>query len=277
MDIDYIVADPTGNITVLVRSPYSEDDRDKIISTAFELEPACEQVGFISSDNPGHIQLEMMGYEFCGNASLSAASWQAYSDGLEMDDETMVLVDSSGISETLNVHIRRLEDIRPCDSEDLYPHFTGRIMMPVPRVSTFRDHPVVHLDGISHMIVSAEEFTDDQAVSQIKGFANDLDVPALGILLCNIKPESIRDLDTSVEMCPLVYVRDSDTLVWEHGCATGSTAIGYYRYFMSGINASKDADSAGYVTDVLQPGGLISINIKNGRPELTGHVILRKY
>ena len=237
--------------------------RSSMIRTAFEEVPDCEQVGFIETICEGSIWLEMMGYEFWGNASLSAASWQAYQDGLEPGQEAVISVDSSGIDGALAVRVRRLDN----DSNSDRPHFTGTIMMPRPEVGSFAGHPVVHMDGISHMIINEEEFTSEEAEDKIRGFADDMGLDALGIILCDI-PRQDAPLPDIVTIRPLVYVRDSDTLVWEHGCASGSTAVGYYLY---------QADNAHTETQVRQPGGVISINIKNGQPELTGHVILRQF
>ena len=262
-EFSYIVSDPTGNITVLILSSYDNDaEREQMIRHAFETEPTCEQAAFISTVCPGHVRLEMMGYEFCGNASLSAASWQALRDGIAADEEAVVLLDSSGVNETLEVRVKRLEDTDQQGAGAVCPHFTGSLMMPVPSADEHRGYPVIHLDGISHMIFSCAEFTMEDAEKSIREFARELDVPALGMMLCDTDPLA----GTEVSIRPLVYVRDTDTVVQESGCATGSTALGWYRYIRG----------AGTQTDVLQPGGIITISIKKGRPELTGSVILTK-
>ena len=54
MDFDYVLADPTGNVTVLITSPYTENTRASMIQEAFAKEPACEQVGFVM---PYHVPL----------------------------------------------------------------------------------------------------------------------------------------------------------------------------------------------------------------------------
>lgn len=293
--IEYIVADPSGNITVLITSSYENNaERARMIEEAFCLEADCEQAGFVETISPGHVRLEMMGYEFCGNASLSASSWQAYKDGLAAGEKTVIDLDSSGVDGTLRVTVHRLDDITPCGADQICPQFIGNVMMPLPQIGMFRNHPVIHMNGISHILAGESELTDDEARTMIKGFAAELDVPALGIILCNMPPSEfpVSADDASVSIRPLVYVRETDTLVWEHGCATGSTAVGYYRYIQSLNGSCSDTlpdpssdrsdsehpdDLANFTTDVFQPGGLISISIKKGRPELTGTVILRKY
>ena len=156
MKFDYIVADPTGNITVLVTSPYTPDDRQEIIRAAFEREPDCEQVGFVmhDSEDPGKIHLEMMGYEFCGNAALSSAAWQAYLEGIGVGEEREIIIDSSGVDAPLSISVRRLDDHYSSDpSGQAQPAFEGTVKMPVPRIGsvmladsggTRSAYPIVH-------------------------------------------------------------------------------------------------------------------------------------
>ena len=50
-------------------------------------------------------------------------------------------------------------------------------------------------------------------------------------------------------MKPLVFVKKSDTLVWETGCGSGSTAIGAWLASREGSGIVR--------TDIQQPGGII--------------------
>ncbi len=256
MDFDYIIADPTGNITVLILSPYTEDNRQAMIREAFEAVPSCEQVGFIVPVSETAVRLEMMAYEFCGNATLSAAAWHAGMHGIETGHETDVTVISSGVKEPLSVHV-----INSGSS------FVGSVRMPVPVTDSFRGYPLVRFDGISHLIVPSGAFSDEAAESAVKEYAAELGVPALGMMLTDdfdrlTSPEHAL---TPVRIRPLVFVPGSDTLFWEHGCATGSTAVGWYRYDTAGITR----------TDAEQPGGIIRIDIEDAQPKLTGRVAFR--
>ncbi len=261
MNFDYILADPTGNITVLVTTPYTDETRDAMIRESFRKEPSCEQVGFIMPVSDDVIRLEMMGYEFCGNATLSAAAWHAYTHGLKEGCETHVSVDSSGTDRILDVRISRLA------ASAGHPSFEGTVSMPVPAVTTFRGRPLVRFSGISHLIVPAGSLTEDEAETLVKEIAGELDVPAMGLLLC---PEydslvSPDPLSGSISIRPLVYVPCSQTLFWEQGCATGSTAVGWFRSTLSG---SSDH------TEIKQPGGIIRVDVAGGQPYLTGRVTL---
>lgn len=257
MDFDYIVADPTGNITVLILSPYSEDSRQAMIRESFSKEPSCEQVGFLMPVDEESVRLEMMGYEFCGNATLSAAAWHAGKHGLGPGQSSDVTVYSSGADRPLRVHVHRLQEAE----------YEGTVLMPVPSVSSHRGYPLVQFDGISHLIVPSHDFTDEEAERSVREFAYELDVPAMGLMLC---PDYNNLISCGMDICPvsirpLVYVPGSDTVFWEHGCATGSTAIGWYRYHISGSTH----------TEIKQPGGTICVDITDGQPVMTGKVTFR--
>ena len=237
MDFDYIVADPTGNITVLVTSPYTEENRNQIIREAFEKEPSCEQVGFImpvdgapacpdagkadsapdsgktnsdSSLDPRKtiydtspnacktIRLEMMGYEFCGHATLSAAAYLAQQNGLADGEEDVFTIDSSGVDGLLDVRLRKLDTMdnaaytdpnascnKDSDSHiDVLPVYQGTVSMPRPEVDSYQGYPLIRFGGISHLIVPSDAFTDEQAESSIREFSAELGVPALGMMIC---------------------------------------------------------------------------------------------
>ena len=258
MMIQYVAADPTGNITVLIRSPYTAETRQAMIREAFEKVPSCEQAGFISSVSPSLIRLEMMGYEFCGNATLSAAAYQAYLNGMAPGHSGVINVASSGVDRPVPVEIR-------CLGESEY---SGTLEMPCPRHDQYRGFAAVHLEGISHLLIPEGTFSDEEAVSLISEYAEELGVPALGMIFWSGHGESGSDdllQGESVRIRPLVYVRGSDTVVWEHGCASGSIAAGYYRW---------TADKSIAHRDVVQPGGVISIRFRDGGMYLTGKVRL---
>ena len=85
MTIHYLKFSPTGNITILVTTPVPRDRQGEIAARL--LAPDCvggEQVGFIEppSDPRAAARLQMMGGEFCGNATMSVGAMLARSAGL---------------------------------------------------------------------------------------------------------------------------------------------------------------------------------------------------
>ena len=246
----YIVANPTENITVLVTDFVPREKRNEITEKMFKEVPACEQVGYITGPvfSGSDIRLEMMGGEFCGNASLSTAAYFARMKDLKPGESLDVTMECSGVSEAFTCSITALENA------DGRLYYTGTLAMPSPVKTEYIDgHPVIFLPGIAHMILPADRFTRRQIENNIKDYASKFDVDAFGVL---------RWDEDKQYMEPCVYVKGFETVIWEHGCATGSTCLGYYRY-RSGGHAS---------TDVRQPGGTISIRITDDRIYLTGNV-----
>jgi len=72
MKINYVLFNPCGNITALVDSAVDKNQRIDVANKIMELEPTCEQVGFVQ-ENADFVMLEMAGGEFCGNAARCAA------------------------------------------------------------------------------------------------------------------------------------------------------------------------------------------------------------
>ena len=79
MTIDYLVADPSGNTTILVLTPVAKAQHSSLAAQLLALPGIeAEQVGYVSREAGKPLRVDMMGGEFCGNASRSAAAWPAY-------------------------------------------------------------------------------------------------------------------------------------------------------------------------------------------------------
>ena len=239
--MNYIVANPTGNITVLVTSDVPQSERLAVVQKMFKKEPTCEQVGFVKVLGEDRIFLEMMGGEFCGNATMSTAAYLAKTNGLACDAKATIIVDASGADEPVAVEIVRKDE----------HSFVGTLEMPMPTI----EGNVVNLDGISHMIVPASETSKEEMEKSIKKLADEQDVLAFGM---------IRYDEDELSIEPLVYVKGSGTLVWENGCASGSIATAYYRYIGNGVSESA----------IKNPGGVMNVKFESGRLFITGTVEL---
>lgn len=253
--MNYIVADPTKNITVLITDNVPQEGRKAVVEQAFEKEPTCEQVGFVSRIGEDVIKLDMMGGEFCGNATISAAAYLAQQNGLDAGKDAAITVDASGTDEPVRVAIRCIEPGK----------YIGTLEMTMPELEYYdysvgeqtEGLPLVKLDGISHLILDGLDLYRDEMEQSIRGLCDEIAVPALGML-------KYTEREDGVAIEPLVYVEGSGTLVWENGCASGSLASAYYKHI-------KDGDS---VVAVKQPGGVIRIEFKDERVFLTGGVQL---
>ena len=208
--IGYCYADPAGNITILVETPFPTSDHADVASFLLSLEPAAEQVGFIESVAGSGISMCMAGGEFCGNAAFSAAALAAFKNGT---DEGIISVDFSGIDHLLSASIRRVSE----------RSFTGKIEMPYPeefrpKQLRFQEKemllPVVRFPGITHII--CPELVDRAfAEAALKQWCFELAAPAAGIMFLDQEKMSLT---------PLVYVSSPETLIWESSCASGTCA-----------------------------------------------------
>lgn len=287
MKVDYTVLDPTGNITILVTSPVEISLQPPVASKLMELVPEAEQVGFLSEAEGCDIALRMAGGEFCGNASMCAATYYVNEEGLNTCQVTLHV---SGAEGPVAAEIEKLPDGK----------WRGTVNMPRPQKLEFIDLPgagelpVVSFDGISHVIYEVSEsertggntnvdpcgYNDSYAPDTAKSSAAQcstsdefpisrdtaealacewcryLGVDALGIMFLNTEASSMK---------PLVYVPAAGTLFWENSCASGTTACGAYVAARSGRAVSMS---------LRQPGGSLEIRVsEDGSFGLSGTVL----
>ena len=83
MELSFQLADPAGNITLLVTTPVPREDHPTLAAGLLSIpELHAEQVGFlVPPQGAGVIRLEMMGGEFCGNALRCAGLYYAVQQG----------------------------------------------------------------------------------------------------------------------------------------------------------------------------------------------------
>ena len=84
MRIRYIPADPAGNLTGLVLTPVAREARPALAARLMARCPeGFEQIAFIDEDslNGPLPRMEMMGGEFCGNATRAYAMYVARQRG----------------------------------------------------------------------------------------------------------------------------------------------------------------------------------------------------
>lgn len=242
MELQYLLADPAGNRTLFILTPVPAEARGRIAKALMSRpDLACEQVGFVHDG-----RMDMMGGEFCGNASRSYGAMLAREQGLSLPASLQVAVSGSG--ETLTV------TVRPAGKNAC----TAAISMPLPRrIVSLPDTALggvtaVAYEGITHLVLDSREPEEGdlacaQALVRQCGFCED----CVGLLY--LKNGFLR---------PRVFVRDSDTLVWESSCASGTCAV----------TAALAANAKQSVTlDLPQPGGVLRCEAvwENGLVSLT--------
>ena len=256
----YVRLDPTGNLTCLVLDPVPPEEEAAVTARLME---ECEQVAYLEapSKEGARARIRLMGGEFCGNAAMAAACYleSLEKNAPEENELRSVPLQVSGTDGVIDAQVKRIG-----------ANWQGTVEMP-PVTEIFsltaegRALTAVRMDGIVHLIMEGKTgMTDAGAEALLKKTAGELPDSAAGLLQWNAEDGHMR---------PLVFVKNSQTLVWETGCGSGSCAIGV----LTGLKAGDGI----HETAVRQPGGTILVRseIRGGLPArttITGRVRLEK-
>ena len=214
--VDIVIADPSGNITIMVTTPVHRKDYKELSQKLLSIKSLdAEQVAFILPENPTapYPEMEMGGLEFCGNASRAFALHYARS---QADPPKELKIKVSGCPHPLQTRLNPETGFVEID-------------MPVPTTfHTFTDRELslnkggclVSIDGISHLILEdiAPMESTFERLRDLMYEIYDPDMPAFGVMFC----DTANDL-----MTPVVYVRDVDSTYFEGSCASGTVAASY--------------------------------------------------
>lgn len=229
--IDIIVANPSGNITIMVLTPTLREHYKEVAQKLLDMkEFNAEQVAFVLPEN----KMEMCGLEFCGNASRAFAFYSAFSDAFRSGEaaagNSKITVRVSGCDKPLTAIIEPVSGENVSDMETpAYMAANVSMEMPVPsniRMLTASELGInkhgllVDMDGIFHLIledvapsVEIFEMIRDRIYENIAP-----DLPAFGVMFCDM----VNQL-----MTPVVYVKDVDTTYFEGSCASGTVAAAF--------------------------------------------------
>lgn len=246
MKLTYDILDPTGNITILVRTPVPEEIQPPAAARLMALVPEAEQVGFLSPGEDGGLSLRMAGGEFCGNASMCAGVLYARDRGLT---KARAHLSVSGAKGPVPVLVERQEE-----------GWRGSVVMPRPKEICLRDLagygpcPLVFFPGIAHALIE-RPLDRERAEVLVRDWCRDLQTDAMGLMLLDRKEGRLT---------PLVYVPAAGTLCWENSCASGTSAVGAFRA----------AGTGGPFRETwLEPGGPLTVSFsEDGGLALTGRV-----
>lgn len=247
MEVKFVKMNPARNMTILVESPVPENRREKVAGELMDYGGVyAEQVGYIlkPADPSAWAGLRMMGGEFCGNAVMSLAALLAIDEKLPKGVERVIPVECSGAEGPVMVTVRPDDISAECSLEMPRPKSVVIKTMKTEGRPGECPAAVVDLDGITHFVAPEEAVRGDKrrwAEKAVKIWAEECRSKAVGLILHRRKDNSIT---------PLVYVKDTGSLVWEQGCGSGSAAVG----------AVLAHEARGPVeVRVLQPGGVIAV------------------
>lgn len=253
MEISYRLYNPTGNITALVETQVPVEHQPEVAEYIMKQSPSCEQVGYLSGPVEGSdITLRMAGGEFCGNATMSTAACFCNAQGMQ-----------NGETRTVNVKVIGTSGLVPVEVTREKGSYYGTISMPKAlKIENVKftiegdeyTYPVVSFVGISHVIMD-DKFPVSLTETAIKLWCDRLKVQGLGFMIVNEKRTILR---------PLVYVKNTETLVWESSCASGTTAVAAYFAHKDGCPVKLS---------LKEPGGILTVQtFEDGSVKLSGKV-----
>ena len=225
---------PAGNITAVVLSPVSPELRPAL-SRAIMAEGRAEQVGFAAPPRLGGVcRIEMMGGEFCGNAVRSYGY-------LQRNEMAALLVEISGVTAPVPV------TIDPA-------HQSAFADMPLPLGIDWisvgeRQYPLIQCQGISHLL-ALDQTPDPAFLETARPMLNRLEQEAWGVMFLS-----------GQQLTPAVYVRSTDSRVWESSCGSGSVAAAWY---LAGQNSERSH------FQFREPGGEIFVEVRRKNEMIAG-------
>lgn len=231
MKIRYVSADPAGNMTGLVLTAVEPQRRAALAAAMMARCPeGLEQIAFVDEESlSGPLpRMDMMGGEFCGNATRAFALLAARRRG---QGERSLYVSVSGAAAPVRVE---LEEERGHAYADMpLPWGVGEILLEGRRI------PVVRMEGIAHAVLTDTAPSPELARRALEAMPRE---EAQGVLFVQGK-----------KMTPLVHVAATGTSVWESSCGSGSVALAWHlaRGMADGVH--------GYAFE--EPGGVLSVRV----------------
>lgn len=229
-ELKYHILWPGGNTTALVEEKFPRSEHVSIARKILAANKELEQVGFLETpENPeAAVRLQMMGGEFCGNATRTTAYFWAMKTGLKSFN-----IEVSGFPELLDAEV---------DGDDVELKLPGSFFQKI-------DKNIIDLMGIRFI---TQQFPKDLKKAQSLIEKHKEDFPAVGVIYTDFTDEKIT-------IDPIVWVRETNTCYAETACGSGSIA--------AGIVASLKNPGKNVFT-VTQPSNesyTISIESKNGQ------------
>lgn len=224
MLLNFAKVNPNGNITLLVLDPVPRARQAAIAEELMrDSGVQAEQVGFLEKATlPGaQARLQMMGGEFCGNATMALSAYLAWKEGAVCGEERSYTLEVSGAKTALECPVRVVGE----------GAFEGEVPMPLPEEIMEAELfpgctvPVVRFPGIVHALLPENIMEDMQAQSLIAKSCARFQTDAMGFVFVNADFSRIR---------PLVYVQNTHSAVWENGCGSGTAALGAWHAAVCG-------------------------------------------
>lgn len=239
----YVKLSPSGNTTAIIADAVDADTSATLSQRLMEM-LGVEQVGYYTEpcDPSAGGRLQMMGGEFCGNATRCFAAW-LFLGGMGLWQDGVLAVDAPGqLSVEVSGHSGILRTTVGPGSGPL--SLQASTEMPVPVNITHGDHrelgdySAVVFEGITH-IVLWDTSTADPPEEAALSLAAEIGVSGdYGIMFADPRRHTLT---------PLVYIAQVGSKVWESSCGSGSVAV-------ASALADKESRTVADL-ELIQPGG----------------------
>lgn len=202
-----VVVNAGGNTTAFVYENVPKDRYSVLSCDIMRENPDIDQIAFVKEPTgSADVRIELMGGEFCCNAVRSIAYMIGEKSGA---DNAQVLVECSGADSAV-----------PC-GYDRSTSSAYALIEPATDICEYEGFPLVKLQGISHIIAKGEP--NEGVFSKLGEYCRELCGEALGVMF--VKGDNI---------VPVVYVKDTDSTVFEGSCGSGAAAVASYLKSVSG-------------------------------------------
>ena len=244
MEVSFVKLSPTQNVTILVTDAVPRKLQPEIAARLLACDGVGgEQVGFLEAPaaTGALARLQMMGGEFCGNATMALGAYLAWTDGLADGEALDGELEVSGAERPVSCRILREGT-----------QWRGTVQMPLPermeQVDLETDGGAVRADaivfsGITHVVLPVGLGIGRPEIERrIREWNARIGADALGVLRFDAAAGRIE---------PIVYVPATDSAVWERGCGSGTAAAGCWMARRAGSPFSGE---------IRQPGGAIEVS-----------------
>lgn len=252
------MADPAGNRTAFVEDRPDRSEYARIGNALMAAEDLrAEQVGYLNPAPSGADgAMCMMGGEFCGNATRSFGYLLGKRKGLKAGDTVRVSV--SGAEHILTVTLE--ED--GASVEMTAPRQTGEKTFLLSSGNDCRQEtmfPYVELEGITHVLIQTEKAAAETAEAVLHAMKEETEAEAAGAIFLH-RIEETTETGTNhpaacfdIDMTPVVWVRETDSTVWESSCGSGSVACA--------VLAAEKVRDGNVLVNIHQPGGILRVTV----------------
>lgn len=248
MKLEFTKVSPSGNMTILIWSEVTRKEHAKVANILMDCtyHLGAEQVGYVetSKNSKAVAHLQMMGGEFCGNATRSLAFMlveRKFPNILIENNIAKFYLTVSGVEEPLEVEVE-------CDNNK--NPISAKVQMPIyNNIDSVcqKDHiDLVSLEGISHIIVDNNKtpFNQENYKNDFIKFRDSLnlqDKEAVGVMWKTIAE------DNSISMEPVVWVKETDSYYYETSCGSGTVALA--------LAIAKESNNVYQEFKIYQPSG----------------------